>query len=79
MKTIIAIAAIVLFCGCYTFKEMEVRMIEAELVSIDTVYRYERPEQVLTWRGTDQTHFVSYAALGQDYIVGSRVTVFVRK
>jgi hypothetical protein len=54
-------------------------MMNAELVRIDTVYRYERPEQVLTWKGADNSHFISYAALGQDFIVGSRVTVFVRK
>ena len=79
MKTIIAIAAIVLFCGCYSYKEIQVQMMNAELIRIDTVYRYERHEQVLTWKGADNSHFVSYAALGQDFIVGSRVTVFVRK
>ena len=79
MKTIIAVTAIVLCCGCFSAKEMQVSMIEAQLVKIDTVYRFERPEQVLTWRGADNTNFVSYAALGQEYIVGSRVTVFVRK
>ena len=56
MKTIIAIAAIVLFCGCYSYKEMQVQMMNAELIRIDTVYRYERAEQVLTWKGTDNSH-----------------------
>ncbi|HYF30699.1 MAG TPA: hypothetical protein VD993_06245 [Chitinophagaceae bacterium] len=79
MKTILAVAAIVLFCGCYSFKEMQVQMVNAELIRIDTVYRYERQEQVLTWRGADRTHFVSYAGMGQEFIVGSRVTVFVRR
>lgn len=79
MKTILAIAAIAFCCGCYSFKEVQVEMMNAELVRIDTVYRFERKEQVLTWKGSDNSHFVSYAALGQDYIVGSRVTVFVRK
>lgn len=79
MKTLLAVAAIVLFCGCYSYKELQVQMVNAELVRIDTVYRYERQEQVLTWRGADRTHFVSYADMGQEFIVGSRVTVFVKK
>lgn len=79
MKTILAVAAIVLLCGCYSFKEIQMEMMDAELVRIDTVYRYERAEQVLTWRSEDRTQFISYAAMGQPFVVGSRVTVFMRK
>ena len=79
MKAIFAVAAIVFFCGCYSYKEVQVELMNAELIRIDTVYRYERQEQVLTWKGSDNSHFVSYAALGQDFALGARVTVFVRR
>lgn len=80
MKTVLsAAAAIFILTGCYSFKEVQMEMLKAELVRIDTVYRYERQEQVLTWKSEKNTRFVSYAALGPVFTVGSKVTVFVRK
>lgn len=80
MKTVLSVAlATTLFCGCYSFKEVEVQMMHAELVKIDTIYRYDRREQVLTWRSPDNTQYVSYAALGPVFTLGSKVAVFVRK
>ena len=79
MKAILSVAAIAMLCGCYSFKEMQVEMQSAELVRIDTIYRHDRKEQVLTWKSMDHQYYTSYAALGPVFTVGSRVTVFVRK
>jgi hypothetical protein len=79
MKTILCIAAFVYFSSCVSYKEVQVEMVAAELVRIDTITRFERTEQVLTWRSPDKTEYVSYAALGPVYTIGSKVTVFVRR
>ena len=79
MKTILCIAAFVYLSSCISYKETQVEMVPAELVKIDTVYRYEGTQQVLTWRSADRTEYISYAALGPVYTLGSKVTVFVRK
>jgi hypothetical protein len=73
----IGIAA--MLCGCYSFKENQVEMKSAELVRIDTISRYDRQQQVLTWKSQDNVYFTSYAALGPVFVVGARVTVFVQK
>jgi hypothetical protein len=79
MKTIVAVAAVILLCGCYSFKESQVQMVNAELVKIDTIYRHEKHQQVLTWKTERNTEYISYAALGPVFTVGSRVTVFVTR
>jgi hypothetical protein len=79
MKTILAIAAVILMYGCYSFKESQVQMVNAELVKIDTIYRYEKHQQVLTWKTDRNIEYVSYAAMGPVFTVGSRVTVFVTR
>lgn len=79
MKTVLSVflAAIVL-CSCYSNKA-QVQMTHAELVKIDTIYRYDHRQQVLTWRSEDKTEYKSYAALGPVFTLGSRVAVFVQK
>ena len=79
MRTLIAGAAIALFCGCYSYKDMQVELKSAELIRIDTVYRYDKQEQVLTWKSLDNVFYTSYAAMGPQFILGSRVTVFVQR
>ncbi|MGB8191665.1 MAG: hypothetical protein WCF67_07090 [Chitinophagaceae bacterium] len=80
MKTVLsAFTAILILTGCYSFKEAQVQAMDAELVRIDTIYRYERHEQVLTWKSEKNTQFISYAAIGPVFTVGSRVKVFVRR
>jgi len=79
MRTILAAVALALLCGCYSYKDMQVEMKSAELIKIDTIYRYDRQEQVLTWKSLDNVYYTSYAAMGPRFIVGSRVTVFVQR
>jgi hypothetical protein len=79
MRTLLSVAAFALFCGCYSYREMQVEMKSAELIKIDTIYRYNRQEQVLTWKSPDNMYFTSYAALGSTFVLGSRVTVFVQR
>jgi drug/metabolite transporter superfamily protein YnfA len=75
----LSVAALAMLCGCYSYKENQVQMKSAELIRIDTISRYDRQEQVLTWKSQDNMFYTSYAALGPVFIVGSKVTVFVQR
>jgi len=80
MKTIVSIAAITMLCSCAaSYKEVQVEVVNAELVRIDTISRYNKTEKVLTWKSSDNVRFVSYADIGSNYIVGSRMMVLMRR
>lgn len=77
MKTIIFLLVIMALAGCFSRREIQVEMVSAQLVRIDTIYRYAGYEskQQLTWRDNENTEYVSYAPMQASYIVGSRVAV----
>ena len=79
MRTFLSIAVLAMLCGCYSSREVQVQMKSAELIRIDTITRFDRKEQVLTWKSPDNMYFTSYVAMGPRFILGSRVTVFVQK
>jgi len=77
MKTVLALlstAAIV--SSCYTPHDVQVDLISAELVRIDTIVRHTAQEQQLTWRDDYKTEYISYAAMERKFIVGTKMTVF---
>ena len=67
--------------ACGTSREIEVDFVAAELVRIDTVYRYPNTyQQVLTWRSTESNvQYITYTRLSTGYSVGSKVLVMVRR
>lgn len=66
--------------GCYSGKELQADIINAELVKIDTVYRHpSNREQLLTWKTDDNLQYVSYASMDQVFVVGSKIMMLVRK
>jgi uncharacterized protein YcfL len=78
MKTIITLLlAAVTFCGCYSHREIQVEMVSAQLIRIDTIYRYSggQSKQQLTWRDSENMEYVSYAPLQTNYYVGTRMAV----
>jgi hypothetical protein len=81
MKAVIGIMGLVILFACGTSKEIEVDFVNAELVKIDTVYRYPNNyQQVLTWKSKDNNvQYVSYASIGNVYSVGSRMLVMVKR
>jgi hypothetical protein len=79
MRTVLSIAALAMLSACFSSREVQVEMKSAELIRIDTIYRFDRQEQLLTWKSPDNMYFTSYVAMGPRFIVGSRVTVFVQK
>lgn len=81
MKTIIPILilAAVGLTSCYSRREIQVEMVSAELVKIDTIYRFagdeQQPKQQLTWRDDQNTEYVSFVPLKTSYLVGTRMSV----
>ena len=80
MKTILAGIALVVIAGCYTHRELQVEMVKAELIRIDTVNRYSNLQrQQLTWKDQYNMEYVSYADMKQVYILGTKVPMLVSR
>ena len=77
MKTfLVLLSAAAIVSGCYTPRDVQVDLISAELVKIDTIVRHTAQEQQLTWRDDYKMEYISYAAMERRFIVGTRITVF---
>ena len=81
MKATSGLMCIALFCACGFSREIEVDFVNAELVKIDTVYRYPNTyQQVLTWKSVENNvQYVTYTPLSNAYSLGSRMLVMVRR
>jgi hypothetical protein len=82
MKTfILLLLAAVVLASCYSPREIQVDIVSAQLVRIDTVYRYTsyNTQQVLTWRDNENVEYISYAPMQANYIVGTRMAVLRKR
>lgn len=79
MKTILAMAAIAAFYSCSSPRELQAEMVSAELVKIDTAFRYNNPKQMLTWRDANHVDYVIYAPMNNVFMLGSKMVVLVKK
>jgi hypothetical protein len=80
MKTILAVTTIAALYSCSSPREIQAEMVGAELVRIDTAFRYNsNPEQMLTWRDDNHIDYVTYAPLSTVYFIGSKTVVLVKR
>lgn len=82
MKTILFLALLVsgTLGGCYSGKEIQVEMINAEVVRIDTIYRYANDQMTqLVWKDEENIEYISYAPIGSNFYVGTRMTILRRR
>lgn len=81
MKTTLAILLImVVLCSCYSRKEIQVEMVHAELIKIDTVFKYTpNQKQLLTWRDASNTEYVGYTSLASHYILGTKIMLLITR
>lgn len=78
MKTFLVAIVLMATASCTSVKEIQVEMIQAQLIKIDTVYRQPHQyQQQLTWKGKDNIEYVSFVAMDQVYPLG--VSLFVMK
>jgi hypothetical protein len=78
MKTVIlSLLAVATLSSCYSSREIQVEMVSAQLVRIDTIYRYSETQtkQQLTWRDNLNTQYVSYEPLNRSYNIGTRMAL----
>ena len=77
MKTFLGLMAIAAICSsCYTHRDVQVDLVSAELIRIDTIVRHTQQEQQLTWRDDSKMEYISYADLNRIFRIGTRITVF---
>jgi hypothetical protein len=65
----------VLTVGCSMGKEMEVQFGQAQLIKIDTLYRYPDRIKQLTWKDENNIQYTSIANMQEVYKVGLRMRV----
>jgi hypothetical protein len=75
MKTILAYLGVIALIGCGSQKEIQVEMIAAKLVKIDTIYRQPHEQKLLTWRDKDNVEYVSFMPMNYSYPLGSSMIV----
>ena len=80
MKTILVIAIVLGLYSCFDPHELQAEMVSAELIRIDTAFRYTNdPQQMLTWRDENHIDYVTYAPLRNNFLLGSRMIVLVKR
>jgi hypothetical protein len=81
MKLILAILiTVTVFMSCSVNREIQAEIVNAELVKIDTIYRYPNVrEQLLTWKSQKNVEYISYASIFNVYTVGARMAVLITK
>ena len=77
MKTVIFLVVVAAFAACHSPKELQVQMVNAELIRIDTVRRYyeDYTRQILTWKDDRGLEYVSYEPMQYSFSVGTRMFV----
>jgi hypothetical protein len=80
MKPILLSAIVVALFSCSAPRELQAEVVNAELVKIDTVFRYaDVPKQLLTWRDDNRVDYVTYAPLNNPFAVGVKMVVLVKR
>ena len=81
MKTILLLLTVVATFGCMNLKPVQqVDMVLAKLVKVDTIYRYPKQIQQLTWEDDDQVQYICYVPMqSRAYAVGSSVYVMRKR
>jgi hypothetical protein len=87
MKTILVIATIMMMFfivnilnSCTGSQELQAEMVSAQLIKIDTAFRYEsNPQQMLTWRDENNIEYITYAPLANSFSLGSKMVVLVKR
>jgi hypothetical protein len=75
MKTVLAALCLVVM-GCANTREINVEMVSAQLIRIDTIYRNtEQQKQQLIWRDRDNIEYVTLVSMNRSFPVGVVMTV----
>jgi len=73
MKAVLLLVVVVMAMSCSGSKEAEVELGNAELIRIDTIYRYSGSLKQLTWKDEKNTRFISVVSMYSPYSLGTRM------
>ncbi|MDB5230496.1 MAG: hypothetical protein JWN76_1301 [Chitinophagaceae bacterium] len=81
MKTLVLLMLSAIgFAGCFSGKQVQADMVSAQLVRIDTIYRYpDKREKLLTWRSAYNVEYTSYVPMSSIFFIGTRMPMLVTK
>ncbi len=81
MKIILAASGLLALFGCANLRQtQQVDMVRAELIKIDTIFRYPDKIKQLTWKDQDEIEYISYVSINKSTpIVGSSVYVMRKR
>jgi hypothetical protein len=77
MKTVLVLAMVAAsLTGCYSTRELQVEMVSATLVKIDTINRETQyQKQLFTWRDQRNIEYTSFESMNKNYVLGTTMTV----
>ena len=73
LVTIIVVAATAV--GCSSVKPLQMEIVRAELIKIDTVFRQQNEKKLLTWRDQDNIEYITFATMNQSFPLGVSMLV----
>jgi hypothetical protein len=65
--------------SCAFQRNVEVEVVDAQLIKIDTIARGEMQEQQLTWKDNLNLEYISYVPIERNYTVGVRMQMLRRR
>lgn len=75
MKTILAVLVLVML-GCRSAREINVELISAQLIKIDTIYRdSNNPKQQLIWKDGNDIEYIAIVAMNKNYPLGLTISM----
>ena len=82
MKTTLVALALLALIGCTnSFREIQqADMVKAQVVKIDTIWRYPERVKQLTWKDTDEIKYITYVSIYNElYAIGSSMYVMRKR
>ncbi len=77
---IVCLATLVGLSSCFAERNLQGQIIDAELIRIDTIYRYPDNQQKLTWKCPyNNVEYVTYTNLKLQYNLGSKMPIIVSR
>jgi hypothetical protein len=79
MKAAVLLTSVLYLGACSVEREVQVEMVDAKLVKVDTLFRAPNYIKLLTWEGSDRVQYVSYASITETFPLGAKMRVFVKR
>lgn len=82
MKTTLVALALLAAIGCTnSFREIQqADMVKAQVVNIDTIWRHPGIVKQLTWKDSDNIHYITYVSIYNEvYSLGSSMYVMKKR